>query len=28
VTFFRSVRATRYLARIERGVDPVLIDTA
>ena len=27
VEFFRSVGATRYLARIERGADPVLIDT-
>jgi class 3 adenylate cyclase/tetratricopeptide (TPR) repeat protein len=27
VEFFRSVGATRYLARIEPGVDPVLIDT-
>jgi hypothetical protein len=28
VTFFRSVRATRYLARMERGVDAVLMDSA
>ena len=27
VEFFRSVGATRYLARIEPGVDPVLTDT-
>jgi hypothetical protein len=27
VEFFRSVGATRYLARIEPGADPVLVDT-
>jgi tetratricopeptide (TPR) repeat protein len=28
MTFFRSVKATRYLARMERGADAVLIDSA